>query len=162
MRIFVTLFFESSLYIHCSLSRWVHKCWVFWTVGFLCHLLIIFTMNCCSSDFHPAVPTQFCNLPYVSIIYWKLRVSCLKIFSYIRQVFVWNVWCCTVSNFYHARDISIIFCSGDGFLFVCLSELLSGNLMCIVELISTGDGEIMETLDSIGIKLFVLAALKEH
>ena len=34
--------------------------------------------------------------------------------------------------------------------------------MCIVELISTGDGEIMETLDSIGIKLFVLAALKEH
>jgi hypothetical protein len=34
--------------------------------------------------------------------------------------------------------------------------------MCIVELISTGDGKIMETLDSIRIKLFVLAALKEH
>ena len=34
--------------------------------------------------------------------------------------------------------------------------------MCIIELISTGDGQIMETLDSIGIKLFVLAALKEH
>jgi len=34
--------------------------------------------------------------------------------------------------------------------------------MCIVELISTGDGEIMEKQDSIGIKLFVLAALKEH
>ena len=34
--------------------------------------------------------------------------------------------------------------------------------MCIVELISTGDGHIMETLDNIGIKLFVLAALKEH
>jgi hypothetical protein len=34
--------------------------------------------------------------------------------------------------------------------------------MCIVELISTGDGQIMETLHSIGIKLFVLAALKEH
>ena len=34
--------------------------------------------------------------------------------------------------------------------------------MHIVELISTGDGQIMETLDSIGIKLFVLAALKEH
>jgi len=31
--------------------------------------------------------------------------------------------------------------------------------MCIVELISKGDGQIMETLDSIGIKLFVLAAL---
>ena len=30
--------------------------------------------------------------------------------------------------------------------------------MQIVELISTGDGQI----DSIGIKLFVLAALKEH
>ena len=27
--VFVTLFFESSLYIHCSLSRWVHKCWIF-------------------------------------------------------------------------------------------------------------------------------------
>ena len=34
--------------------------------------------------------------------------------------------------------------------------------MCIVELISTGDGQIVETLDNIGIKLFVLAALKEH
>ena len=34
--------------------------------------------------------------------------------------------------------------------------------MCIVGLISTGDGQIMETLDSIGIRLFVLAALKEH
>jgi len=34
--------------------------------------------------------------------------------------------------------------------------------MCIVEIISTGDGKIMEALDSIGIKLFVLAALKEH
>lgn len=35
--------------------------------------------------------------------------------------------------------------------------------MCVVELISTGDGQIMETLESVGIKLFfVLAALKEH
>jgi len=34
--------------------------------------------------------------------------------------------------------------------------------MCIVELIPTGDGQIMETLDSVAIKLFVLAALKEH
>jgi len=33
--------------------------------------------------------------------------------------------------------------------------------MCIVELISTGDGQIMETLESVGIKLFMLAALKE-
>jgi len=33
--------------------------------------------------------------------------------------------------------------------------------MCIVELIPTGDGQIMETLDRAGIKLFVLAALKE-
>jgi hypothetical protein len=32
----------------------------------------------------------------------------------------------------------------------------------MVELIFTGDEQIMETLDSIGIKLFVLAALKEH
>jgi len=38
-------------------------------------------------------------------------------FSYILQVIAWNVWCCTVSNFYHAHDISIIYCSGDGFLF---------------------------------------------
>jgi len=36
------------------------------------------------------------------------------------------------------------------------------QLMHIVELISTGYGQIMETLDSVGIKLFVLAALKEH
>ena len=34
--------------------------------------------------------------------------------------------------------------------------------MHIVELISTGDGQIMETQDNIGIKLFVFAALKEH
>ena len=33
MRVFVTLFFESSMYIYCSLSRWVHKCQVFWMVG---------------------------------------------------------------------------------------------------------------------------------
>ena len=38
---------------------------------------------------------------------------------------------------------------------MCLSEL---QLMCIVELISTGDGEIMETQDNIGIKLFVLCS----
>jgi len=42
---------------------------------------------------------------------------------------------------------------------VCLSEL---QLMHIVELVSTGDGQIMETQDNVGIKLFVLAALKEH
>jgi len=34
--------------------------------------------------------------------------------------------------------------------------------MRIVELISTGDGQIMETLDKIGIKLFVLVARREH
>ena len=34
--------------------------------------------------------------------------------------------------------------------------------MCIVELIATGNGQIMETLDNIRTKLFVLAALKEH
>ena len=34
--------------------------------------------------------------------------------------------------------------------------------MCIVELIPTEDGQIMEILDSVAIKLFVLAALKEH
>jgi hypothetical protein len=96
---FVTLFFESSLYIHCSLSRWVHKHWMFWMVGFLCHLLIIFTM-CSSSDFHPAMPTQYCNLPYISIIYWMLCMSSFKMFSYIVQVFVCSVWWCTISNFF--------------------------------------------------------------
>ena len=34
--------------------------------------------------------------------------------------------------------------------------------MCIVELISTGDGQIMETIDNVGIRLFVLAALNEY
>ena len=34
--------------------------------------------------------------------------------------------------------------------------------MHVVELISTGDGQIMEKLDIIGIQLFVLAALKEY
>jgi len=34
--------------------------------------------------------------------------------------------------------------------------------MYIVELISTGYGQIMGTLHSVGIKLFVLAALKEQ
>ena len=55
-------------------------------------------------------------------------MSCLKMLSYILQGFMCNVWCYTVSNFYHAHDISIIYCSGVGFLFVCLSDLLSGNL----------------------------------
>ena len=34
--------------------------------------------------------------------------------------------------------------------------------MHIVEFVSTRNGQIMETLDDVGIKLFVLAALKEH
>ena len=34
--------------------------------------------------------------------------------------------------------------------------------MRIVEVISTQDGQRMETLDNIGIKFFVLAALKER
>ena len=38
--------------------------WIFWS----------------SSDFRPAMPTKFCNLPYTSITYWNLHVSCLKIF----------------------------------------------------------------------------------
>ena len=117
MRVFVTLVFESSLCIHCSLSWWVHKYWVFWMLEFLCHFFLQWII-CSCSDFHPAMPTQFCNLPYISIIYWKLHMSCLEIFSYILQLFVWNVWCCTVSNFYRACDISIIYCSGGGFLFV--------------------------------------------
>ena len=81
VRVVVTLFFVSSLYIHCSLSRWVHEHWVFRMVGFLCHLLIILKwIVCSSSDFHPAMPTQYCNLPYVSVMYWKLYMSCMKIF----------------------------------------------------------------------------------
>jgi len=55
-------------------------------------------------------------------------VSGLKACSYILQVFVGNVGCCSVSNVYYTHDISIIYCSGGGFLFLCLSELLSGNL----------------------------------
>jgi len=84
-------------------------------------------------------------------------MSCLKIFSYILHIFVWNVWYCTVSNVYHAPDTYIIYCSGGGFLFVCCIWDADWQLMSIVELISTGDGQIMETLDSIGIKLFVCA-----
>jgi hypothetical protein len=34
--------------------------------------------------------------------------------------------------------------------------------MRTVELISTGDGQIIGTLHNVGIKPFVLAALKEH
>ena len=64
------LIFLSSFYVHCSLIRWFHKYWVFWMVQFLCHFLIIFTcITCSSSDFHPAMPTQYCNLPYISVIY---------------------------------------------------------------------------------------------
>jgi hypothetical protein len=118
-------------YIQCSLSWWVHKYWVFWMVGFLCHLLIIYEWIISSSSaFQPAMPTQFCYLPYINTIYWKLHLSCLKIFSSNLQVSVCNVLCCTVGNFYHARDIFIIYCRGGGFLFVCLSEFLSGSL-CI-------------------------------
>jgi len=46
---------------------------------------------------------------------------------------------------------------------ICVSILVAKwQLMRIVELISAGDGEIMETLNSIGIKLFGLAALNEY
>jgi len=34
---------------------------------------------------------------------------------------VCNVWCCTVSNFFHVHDIAIIYCSSGSFLFVYLS-----------------------------------------
>ena len=46
------------------------------------------------------------------------------------------------------------------YLCVYLSSEWQG--MRTVELISTGDGQVMATLDNIGIKLFVLAALKER
>ena len=156
---FVTLVFESSLYMHCSQSEFINSgCSKWWGFCVICWQFLQWII-CSSNDFHPAMPTQFCNLPYIIIIYWKLHMSCLKIFSYILQVFVWSVWCCTVSNFYHDHYVYIIYCTGGGFLFVCLSEL---QLMHIVELVSTGDGQIMETQDNVGIKLFVLAALKEH
>ena len=45
------------------------------------------------------------------------------------------------------------------YVFIWVAER---QLMHIFELISAGGGQIMETLDSIGIKLFVLAALIEH
>jgi len=44
--------------------------------------------------------------------------------------------------------------------YLCLSELLSAYGW--INILPTGDGQIMETLDNMGIKLFVLAALKEH
>ena len=110
---------------------------------------------CSSSDFHPAMPTQFCNLLYRSIMYWNLQLSCLKSFP-ILYIFLY----CTVNNFYHAHGIYIIYCSRFPIcVFIWVAEW---QHMRIVELMSTGDGQIMETLDSIGIKLFVLAALKEH
>jgi hypothetical protein len=79
--------------------------------------------------------TQLCPGNFVTCLtnalYIESYVTCLNIFSYILQVFVWNVWCCTVSNFYHAYDMAIIYCSGGGgSLFVCTSELLIGSL-CI-------------------------------
>ena len=42
------------------------------------------------------------------------------------------------------------------YLFIGVPEW---QLMCIMELISTGYGQVMEILNNIGIKLFVLAAL---
>ena len=105
------------------------------------------------------MPTQFCNLPYISIIYWKLRMSCLKMFSYILQVFVCSVCCCTVSKFYHAHDISIIYCSGGGFLFVYLScwivtYAFNWSNICRVW---TNNGNTRQYRN-----IIVLAALKEH
>jgi hypothetical protein len=76
--------------------------------------------------------TLLCPHNFVLAVH-KLQLSCLKVFA-LFCIFLY----CTVGNFYNAHDISI-------------------QLMCIVELISKGDGQIMETLDSIGIKLFVCA-----
>jgi hypothetical protein len=46
---------------------------------------------------------------------------------------------------------------------ICVFILVAEwQLMCIVELISTGDGEMMKTLNSIGIKLFGLTALNDY
>ena len=72
-------------------SEWWSFCVIDWQ--FLQQII------CSNSDFHTAMPTKFCNLPYISIIYWKLHMSYLKFFSHILQIFVWNVWCCTDSNF---------------------------------------------------------------
>ena len=75
------------------------------------------------------MPTQFCKLPYISIIH-ILKVTFVlfeSVFLYSAGILC-NVWCCSVGNVYHVCDISIIYCSGIGFLFLCLSELLSGNL----------------------------------
>ena len=148
MRVFVTLFFESSWYIHCSLCWWVHKYWVFWMVGFLYHLLMFLQwIICSSSDFHPAMPTLFCNLPYRNFIYWKFQLSFSIIFSYI------VLWVTVIMPvIYPLLFIAVaVVC-----VFIWVAEW---QRMCIVELISTGNGQIMETLDNIGIKLFVLAAL---
>jgi hypothetical protein len=45
--------------------------------------------------------------------------------------------------------------------YLCVIRDAEWQLMHVVELISTGDGQIMETLGNIEIKLFVLASLKE-
>ena len=102
--------------------------------------------------------TLLCRHNFVTYLtYWKLHMSCLKMFSYILQVFVRSVWCCTVSNFYHIHYIFIIYCSGGGgFVFVYLRCWMAA--WCLIELISTGYGQIMEMLDNMGKKWFVLAA----
>jgi hypothetical protein len=46
--------------------------------------------------------------------------------------------------------------------YLCVYLSAKCQRMNIAELISTGDGQIMEIPDKIGIKLFVLAALKEN
>jgi len=55
------------------------RCSVWWGLCVICWLFLQWII-CSSSDFDPAMPTQFCNLPYISIIYiesyaclvWKL------------------------------------------------------------------------------------------
>jgi hypothetical protein len=43
---------------------------------------------------------------------------------------VWNVWCCTVGNCCYAYGVSIIYCSGEGFLFVCYLSCSVASFAC--------------------------------
>ena len=81
-------------------------------------------------------------------------MPCLKTFSYYLQVFVCNVVVLLVT--FIMPLIYPLLLQGWWFPLCVFIRVAEWQLMYITELISTGDGQIMETLDSIEIKLFVL------
>jgi hypothetical protein len=111
--------FWAGEFINTGCSEW----WGFCVISWQFLQWIIYSI----SDFHPAMPRQFCNLHYISFIYWELHMTCLKIFPiffrYSCEMFGVVLLVNFIMHTIYALLIAVVVVSC-----LCLSELLSGNL----------------------------------